>query len=292
MSEVFETTMLICFGFSWPMSVVKNIKSGTAKSMSLPFILLIIFGYLAGISAKIINGKINYVLAVYLINLVMVSINVVVYMINRKKDKTKEEERDLAMTKTIDSTYEIALNKFNGINSLAKKGGTVFFGTDFMAGLNVNELTAGFGMEENIYNRSIADMPIVNARSAVKTCILDLAPSKVFIEVSPKDFAGELVNYEDIVSEYEWLLYTVHTKTKAKLYLVVPQFGGKNGRVIYKAFESLVKEVGCELIDISKEITAPLPELAVFDRLKYFIRSSNIDFYSAMNYISVSNKAD
>ena len=86
MSEVLESIMLICFGLSWPVSVVKNIKAHTAKSMSLPFILLIITGYIAGISSKIINHNFSYVLVIYLFNLFVVSMNVVVYFINRNYD--------------------------------------------------------------------------------------------------------------------------------------------------------------------------------------------------------------
>ena len=87
MIEVFESVMLICFGLSWPMSVVKNIKAHTAKSMSLPFILLIITGYISGMAAKIITGHINYVLLVYLFNLVMVLLNLILYFCNRRSDR-------------------------------------------------------------------------------------------------------------------------------------------------------------------------------------------------------------
>ncbi len=91
MAEILETVMLICFGCSWPLSVIKNIKAKTAKSMSLQFILLITLGYIAGITAKIITGRINYVFAVYIINLLFVSCNIAVYFINRKKDKESEK---------------------------------------------------------------------------------------------------------------------------------------------------------------------------------------------------------
>lgn len=86
MSEVLESVMLICFGLSWPVSVIKNIKAHTAKSMSLPFILLIITGYIAGISAKLINHNHSYVLVIYFLNLFFVSVNLVVYFINRSYD--------------------------------------------------------------------------------------------------------------------------------------------------------------------------------------------------------------
>lgn len=87
MTEIFESIMLICFGLSWPMSVVKNIKARTAKSMSLPFILLIITGYIAGITAKIISKNFTYVLAIYILNLIFVSANLVAYFINRRYDR-------------------------------------------------------------------------------------------------------------------------------------------------------------------------------------------------------------
>ena len=86
MTEIFESIMLVCFGLSWPMAVVKNIRAHTARAMSLPFILLIITGYVAGIAAKLISGNYSYVLAIYLLNLVFVSANLVVYFINRSYD--------------------------------------------------------------------------------------------------------------------------------------------------------------------------------------------------------------
>lgn len=90
MSSILEMIMLICFGCSWPMNVIKSYKARTAKSMSLPFILLIITGYVAGISAKIASGQINFVFAVYVLNLVIVSLNVFIYFRNRHFDKQCE----------------------------------------------------------------------------------------------------------------------------------------------------------------------------------------------------------
>ena len=87
MGSIFETIMLVCFGLSWPLNVIKAYKARTAKGTSLPFILLIILGYIAGITAKLVANQINYVLIVYLINLAIVSANVVVYFRNVALDK-------------------------------------------------------------------------------------------------------------------------------------------------------------------------------------------------------------
>lgn len=87
MAELLETVMLVCFGMSWPVSLIKNIRSGSAKGMSLTFILLILLGYLAGIGAKLIDGNISYVLLAYFWNLALVSVNLAVYFINRRHDR-------------------------------------------------------------------------------------------------------------------------------------------------------------------------------------------------------------
>lgn len=87
MGSILEAIMLICFGLSWPLNVMKAYKARTAKGMSLPFILLIIFGYVAGITAKLVTHQINYVLVVYLFNLVIVLMNLAIYCRNAAFDK-------------------------------------------------------------------------------------------------------------------------------------------------------------------------------------------------------------
>lgn len=88
MSAVLESIMLICFGLSWPINVMKAIKARSARNMSLPFILLIISGYIAGIFAKIMSHQMNYVLIVYFVNLAIVTVNLLVYFRNRQLDRS------------------------------------------------------------------------------------------------------------------------------------------------------------------------------------------------------------
>lgn len=92
MAQLLEAIMMICFGLSWPMALVKNIRAKSAKGMSLPFILLIISGYVAGTCAKVISNNITYVLIVYLLNLAIVTMNLVVYFYNRRLDKKNEQQ--------------------------------------------------------------------------------------------------------------------------------------------------------------------------------------------------------
>lgn len=87
MPQILETMMLVCFGFSWPISLYKNVKSRTAVGTSPAFMILIIAGYLAGISAKILNGSTSYVLVAYILNIMMVTANLCVYFRNKNLDR-------------------------------------------------------------------------------------------------------------------------------------------------------------------------------------------------------------
>lgn len=87
MAEILETVMLICFGCSWPISLINNIRAKSAKNTSLGFILLILLGYAGGISAKLLNQHYGLVLIAYIINIIMVIANLVVYFLNKKHDQ-------------------------------------------------------------------------------------------------------------------------------------------------------------------------------------------------------------
>ncbi|MBQ8322725.1 MAG: hypothetical protein IJX91_02030 [Clostridia bacterium] len=90
MVTVFESIMLVCFGLSWPISVYKSITSRSTKGKSVVFTIAIMLGYVSGIIGKIIGGNVNYVLALYILNLAFVSVDFALYFINKKREKAAE----------------------------------------------------------------------------------------------------------------------------------------------------------------------------------------------------------
>ena len=97
MSEILEITMVLAFGASWPFNVVKSYKARTTKGKSLLFLLLIFFGYIAGIASKLTNADYManfsskwYVLVFYCINFVMVGADLIIYVRNKALDKAAD----------------------------------------------------------------------------------------------------------------------------------------------------------------------------------------------------------
>ena len=93
MAELFEIIMIVSFGFSWPMNVIKSYKARTSKGKSLSFLILIFAGYICGITGKLMAPSFKwYVLFFYVLNFLMVGADLVLYFRNRKLDlaeKTK-----------------------------------------------------------------------------------------------------------------------------------------------------------------------------------------------------------
>ena len=87
-AEILEIMMIVCFGFSWPMNVVKSYHARTTKGKSLGFLLMICIGYVCGIASKIIGGSFKwYVMFFYVLNLCMVLLDVAMYARNYRLDQ-------------------------------------------------------------------------------------------------------------------------------------------------------------------------------------------------------------
>ena len=90
--ELMEVCMIVAFGCSWPMNVIKSWKARTVKGKSLAFLLLILFGYICGITGKLIAPTFKwYVLFFYVLNFLMVSADLVLYIRNCRLDKLAEK---------------------------------------------------------------------------------------------------------------------------------------------------------------------------------------------------------
>ena len=91
-AKILEAAMLIMFGISWPFNLIKSIKSGSTKGKSLLFLILIDIGYAAGITSKFFSTTFVWktdwwIFAIYVINFIFVGSDLIMYFINRSKEK-------------------------------------------------------------------------------------------------------------------------------------------------------------------------------------------------------------
>ena len=86
-----EIAMLCLFGCSWPFSIAKSLRAKTAKGKSVVFELLVLVGYLIGLFGKFYayrqTGTLAYSTWFYIADILMVSVDLVLYCINTRRDK-------------------------------------------------------------------------------------------------------------------------------------------------------------------------------------------------------------
>lgn len=99
--SIMEMMMVLLFGISWPLNIVKAWKAKTAKGTSLLFYSFIWFGYVFALVGKftLIFNNVGvpwyetvhwYVMFFYFLNIAMVSVGILIYFRNTYLDKKKD----------------------------------------------------------------------------------------------------------------------------------------------------------------------------------------------------------
>jgi hypothetical protein len=89
--SIFEALMLLSFGAAWPTQIYKSYTSRKTAGKSVAFLYIVIFGYLAGITHKILYSR-DIVMVLYIINLLMVSADIYLYYRNKAIEKKESEQ--------------------------------------------------------------------------------------------------------------------------------------------------------------------------------------------------------
>ncbi len=98
-------------------------------------------------------------------------------------------------------------NAFKGINEIAIKGEIVLFGSSYLAGFPFYELANKCQLEHALYNRSIDAMTADEAELLLKTCVLDISPQKVFLQLGENER-----NTDAVYKHYQAILRTIRAE--------------------------------------------------------------------------------
>ena len=90
LSLFFEMCFLLCFAAAWPVTILKSWRSRTARGKSLVFPFIVEAGYIFGIMSKIAADKLTYVLFFYILNFVLVAIDLALTIRNKRLDAKRE----------------------------------------------------------------------------------------------------------------------------------------------------------------------------------------------------------
>lgn len=86
---ILEAFMLLCFASAWPASIHKSWVSRTRKGKSLTFMLIILLGYLAGITRVAIRENWDFIIFPYALNTILVLTDLLLYYRNYRIDEKR-----------------------------------------------------------------------------------------------------------------------------------------------------------------------------------------------------------
>jgi lipopolysaccharide export LptBFGC system permease protein LptF len=90
-ASILETVMIVCFGISWPLSIVRSYRSRSTKGKSLMFMCFILVGYFAGIASKVLSHTYNLAFWFYFPNVIMVATDIGLYFRNKKIERQEKQ---------------------------------------------------------------------------------------------------------------------------------------------------------------------------------------------------------
>lgn len=162
------------------------------------------------------------------------------------------------------------LERYRRLNQYVRKGETLFVGSSLMEQFPLYELKMSLGIPGIAYNRGIGGFTTTELLDVMDTCIFDLAPSRIFINIGSNDMAGLGFTIEDLRSNYQRIVQLINDRlpdcqiTLMAYYPIntacaLPGFGDmfatRNNKTIQacnQMVENLASETGCRFINVNQ----------------------------------------
>lgn len=197
------------------------------------------------------------------------------------------------------------------LNRCAVKGQTVFAGSSLMEFFPIHELQQASGKPFTLYNRGVAGFVTRELLLSLDACILELEPSRLFINIGTNDLgepdyelSGLIERYEEIVQRVQErlpdcriaMLAYYPVNAEAKFPGVDPAdaaefFSRRNNGTLKQAneaVEQLADRLGCEYIDVNQGLTdeqGSLNEAYTMDGIHMYANGYKIVWDNLQRYL-------
>lgn len=104
------------------------------------------------------------------------------------------------------------LERYRRLNKFAKPGQILFVGSSLMEQFPLYELIEGEALPLLVYNRGIGGYTTGELTAALETCVFDLAPKYIFINIGTNDLNGPDYSEDALIARYERILNTIRDR--------------------------------------------------------------------------------
>ncbi len=166
-------------------------------------------------------------------------------------------------------TKEYKLDRYRKLNRDCQPGQTVFAGSSLMEMFPIEQLVAEDLSGVTVYNRGIGGFVTQELIDNIDTCILDLEPARLFINIGTNDLSNATVTIDELIRQYGVILDRVKAALPdCKIFLMAyypvnydaavdtmkPVLLVRNNEKINaanRAVQELAQEKGAQYIDVN-----------------------------------------
>lgn len=118
-------------------------------------------------------------------------------------------------------TKEYKIERYSKMNETTDKGKIVFAGSSLMEMFPVEQFVKEDQLNVTVYNRGIGGFVTEDLLVNINTCIIDLEPSKLFINIGTNDLSNPQVSISRVMENYGKIIAEVKNKVQdVKVYLM------------------------------------------------------------------------
>ena len=103
-------------------------------------------------------------------------------------------------------TKEYKIDRYRKLNKDCKPGQIVFAGSSLMEMFPIKKFVAEDKLGITVYNRGIGGFVTQELIDNIDTCILDLQPSRLFINIGTNDLSNANVTIDGLIKQYGTIL--------------------------------------------------------------------------------------
>lgn len=168
---------------------------------------------------------------------------------------------------------ETELKNYKELNKTTRKNSTILFGSTYAKEIPVSELRQNFGIVSNIYNRSLTDLSVYEAKAIVEDILNEICPSKILLQLGEVDLSDEKHSVDDVILEILNVIRTIKSNNKnTKIVLISLNnlLDKKAEKEFNTKLESLAKINNCLYAHLGNETADDTLHINAFKSLKYF----------------------
>ena len=118
-------------------------------------------------------------------------------------------------------TKEYKVERYRKMNESVKKGSVLFAGSSLMEMFPIEQFATDDKLPVTVYNRGIGGFITDELINVIDVCILDLEPSKLFINIGTNDLSDTRIAMSTVMKNYEYILReTTKRVPDVKIYLM------------------------------------------------------------------------